>query len=59
MKKYIEPEIQIIEYRLTDIISASQPHGYESGNEIDTSSESVNPETSIPDLITPTDDEWW
>ncbi len=36
MKKYIEPEIEITEYRLDDAIAASLLNGTESGNEFNT-----------------------
>ena len=64
MKKYIEPQITIIRYTLSDIIAVSQPNsntsGAETGNEFSVSSDNGYPETSIPDLITPSgNDEWW
>ncbi len=63
MKEYIEPEIKIIEYSLTDVISASQPHyntnGTEKIDEIIIDSETTTEETTLPDYIVPTDDNWW
>ena len=58
MKEYIEPQIEIIEYHLVDVIAASQ-HGSETGNEFDVDSTIVNPETSIPDFTDPIGDDWW
>ena len=49
MKEYIEPQIEIIEYHLVDVIASSQPQT----NNI------VNPETSIPDFTDPIGDDWW
>ena len=65
IKEYIEPEIKIIEYSLTDIISASRPNthtnsnGSESINEFIIDSQTATEETTLPDYIVPTDDEWW
>ena len=63
MKEYTEPQIVIIEYSLSDIISASQyhnhTHGSESGNEFSYNDNSATEETTLPDWIVPTDDNWW
>ena len=63
MKEYIEPQIEIIEYRLVDVIASSQPqlnnNGSETGNEFEVDSNPVNPETSIPDFTDPIGDDWW
>lgn len=54
MKKYIEPEVEIIEYLLNDVIASSIPGTAESGTELD---DFTNPtrggvgEGQIPDII--------
>lgn len=53
MKEYIEPQIEIIEYRLVDVIASSQPqlnnNGSETGNEfeVDKSRQSRNQYTRL------------
>lgn len=42
MKEYIKPQLEVIEYSLDDVISASPGTG--------------KPETGVPDIIAPTDD---
>ena len=63
MKEYIEPRIVIIEYALSDIITSSQPNSKINGSEsVDEFSYNDNPateETTLPDWIVPTDDDWW
>ncbi|MBQ2444349.1 MAG: hypothetical protein II501_03600 [Clostridia bacterium] len=59
MKKYIEPEIEITEYRLDDAIAASLLNGTESGNEFNTGGDNGKEETTLPDMETPSDDDWW
>ena len=56
MKKYIEPEIEITEYRLDDAIAASLLNGTESGNEFNTGGDNGKEETTLPDMETPSDD---
>ena len=53
MKKYVEPEMEIIEYCLSDIISASQ--GSETGYELSKIHEQGTEETTFADFEIPTD----
>lgn len=42
MKEYIKPQLEVIEYSLDDVISASPETG--------------KPETGVPEIVAPTDD---
>ncbi len=57
MKKYVEPEIEIIEYCLSDVISVSR--GSEAGNELSYNDEQGTEETTFADFEIPTDDNFW
>ncbi len=63
MKEYIAPRIMITEYDLSDIIASSLPNSKITGSEtVDEFSYNDNPateETTLPDWIAPTDDDWW
>ncbi len=60
MKEYIEPKMEMITYFTSDIIASSQPrHGTETGNEFDDDFHRATEETTLPDWITPIDDDDW
>ena len=50
MKEYIEPEIEIIEYSLLDIIARSTPSGHDDWTPTPVSDPDAFPEDSVPDI---------
>ncbi|MBQ7522486.1 MAG: hypothetical protein IJU14_06370 [Clostridia bacterium] len=54
MKEYIEPEIEIIEYSLLDIIARSTPleetSGHDDWTDVSATDPDAFPEDSVPDI---------